>query len=129
MRNAGAFGVVGRDPEIDMHAVSAHVDSVVAGVAPNFAAERFSGLGVRVIQAAARFIDKRTVVAGEHRIRARRFVIATGSTPTIPAIPGLDNVPYFTNETIFANQGAAAQPDHHRRRTPRRWSSPRPIIA
>jgi pyruvate/2-oxoglutarate dehydrogenase complex dihydrolipoamide dehydrogenase (E3) component len=104
MRNAGAVGVGGRDPEIDMRAVSAHIDSVVAGVAPNFAAERFSGLGVRVIQAAARFIDKRTVVAGEHRIRARRFVIATGSTPAIPAIPGLDNVPYFTNETIFANQ-------------------------
>ena len=71
---------------------------------PNFAAERFVGLGVRVIRAAARFINKKTVVAGEYRIRARRFVIATGSAPLMPAIPGLDSVPYFTNETIFDNQ-------------------------
>ncbi|MCZ7594032.1 MAG: FAD-dependent oxidoreductase [Hyphomicrobium sp.] len=104
MRSAAAFGIAGRDPEVDMRTVNAHVESVVAGVAPNFAAERFTGLGVRVIHAAARFINKKTVVAGEYRIRARRFVIATGSAPSIPAIPGLDSVPYFTNETIFANQ-------------------------
>lgn len=104
MRSAAAFGIAGRDPEVDMRAVNAHVASVVAGVAPNFAAERYIGLGVRVIHAAARFINKKTVVAGEYRIRARRFVIATGSVPAIPAIPGLDSVPFFTNETIFANQ-------------------------
>jgi pyruvate/2-oxoglutarate dehydrogenase complex dihydrolipoamide dehydrogenase (E3) component len=104
MRSAGALGLDARDPEIDLRAVSAHVAGVIAGVAPNFAAERFTGLGIRVIQAAARFINKKTVVAGDYRIKARRFVIATGSAPLIPAIPGLDGVPYFTNETIFANQ-------------------------
>ena len=59
---------------------------------------------MRVIRAAGRFINKKTVVAGEYRIKARRFVIATGSAPSVPAIPGLDSVPYFTNETIFDNQ-------------------------
>ena len=104
MRSAGALGIDARDPEIDLRAVSAHVAGVMAGVAPNFAAERFTGLGIRVIHAAARFINKKTVVAGDYRIKARRFVIATGSAPLIPAIPGLDGVPYFTNETIFNNQ-------------------------
>jgi len=104
MRNAGTLGIGARDPEIDMRTVHAHVASVVARVAPNFAPERFMGLGVRVIHAAARFINRRTLLAGEHRIRARRFVIATGSTPLIPSIPGLDSVPYFTTDTIFDNQ-------------------------
>ena len=104
MRTAGQFGIGAREPEIDMRAVHRHVENVVNGVAPNFAPERFIGLGVRVIHAAARFVDRRTVLAGEHRIRARRFVIATGSTPSIPAIPGLDSVPYFTIETIFDNR-------------------------
>lgn len=65
--------------------------------------ERFTGLGVRVITAAARFTDKETVTAGEHVIKARYFVVATGSAPVVPPIPGLADVPYFTNETIFDN--------------------------
>ncbi len=104
MRTASAFGIAGIEPEIDMRAVHDHVHSVIAAIAPNDSAERFTGLGVRVIQAAGRFVDRSTVVAGEHRIKARRFVIATGSTPLVPPIPGLDSVPYFTNETIFDNQ-------------------------
>ncbi len=83
-----------------------HVKGVIAAIAPNDSVERFTGLGVRVIQAAARFIDASTVVAGDNRIKARRFVIATGSSPAVPPIPGLDGVPYFTNETIFDNQNA-----------------------
>ena len=49
------------------------------------------------------------MLAGDQRIKARRFVIATGSSPAIPPIPGLDGVPYFTNETIFDNR---SQLDH-----------------
>ena len=56
-----------------------------------------------MVKAAARFIDKATVEAGDVRIKARRFVIATGSSPAVPAIPGLEGVPFFTNETIFDN--------------------------
>ena len=104
MRTAAAFGIAGIDPEIDPRAIHDHVHRVIAAIAPNDSTERFTGLGVRVILAAARFVDKSTVVAGEYRIKARRFVIATGSTPLVPPIPGLDSVPYFTNETIFDNQ-------------------------
>ena len=70
-------------------------------MAPANSAERFTGLGVRVIHAQAKFKDRNTVVAGDIEIRARRFVIATGSKPALPAIPGLDSGPYLTSESIF----------------------------
>jgi pyruvate/2-oxoglutarate dehydrogenase complex dihydrolipoamide dehydrogenase (E3) component len=81
-----------------------HIHGVIASIAPNDSVERFTGLGVKVIRAAAQFISRDTVLAGDLRIKARRFVIATGSSPAIPPIPGLDGVPYFTNETIFENR-------------------------
>jgi pyruvate/2-oxoglutarate dehydrogenase complex dihydrolipoamide dehydrogenase (E3) component len=66
--------------------------------------ERFAGLGVKVIRANGHFITRDTLLAGDQRIRARRFVIATGSSPVVPPIPGLDKAQYFTNETIFQNR-------------------------
>ncbi len=104
MRTAAPFGIAPVEPVIDAKAVHDHVQSVIAAIAPNDSVERFTGLGVRVITAAGRFIDRDTVIAGEHRITARRFVVATGSSPVVPPIPGLDTIPYFTNETIFDNQ-------------------------
>jgi pyruvate/2-oxoglutarate dehydrogenase complex dihydrolipoamide dehydrogenase (E3) component len=104
VRTASEFGIVAGEPQIDYRAIHDHVMSVIAAIAPNDSAERFTGLGVRVIQGAGRFLDKRTVAAGDYRISARRFVIATGSAPFVPPIPGLDGVPFFTNETMFDNE-------------------------
>jgi pyruvate/2-oxoglutarate dehydrogenase complex dihydrolipoamide dehydrogenase (E3) component len=104
MRTSGAFGIAPVSPSIDPAAVNDHVRGVIAAIAPNDSVERFTGLGVRVIQASGRFIDKSTVVAGDHRIKARRFIIATGSSPAVPPIPDLNTVPYFTNETLFDNR-------------------------
>lgn len=104
MRTASPFGVRGIEPLIDHAAVSHYIEDVTAKISPNSSIERFTGLGIRVISAAAKFVDRSTVVAGDYRISARRFVIATGSSPTIPPIPGLADVPYFTNETIFDNK-------------------------
>ncbi|HXZ46152.1 MAG TPA: FAD-dependent oxidoreductase [Pseudolabrys sp.] len=100
VQSAGTFGVVAQGI-IDFSKVYDHVHGVIAAVAPTDSAERFSALGVRVIRETARFKDRNTVVAGEIQIRARRFVIATGSKPAVPPIPGLDGGPYLTNETIF----------------------------
>jgi len=113
-REAGRFGVTAGEPEIDFPAVIRHVHEVIATIAPNDSTARFEGLGARVIHATARFTSPREVAvtevgAGEHRIRARRFVVATGSSPTAPPIPGLDRVPYLTNETVFDN---AVRPNH-----------------
>jgi pyruvate/2-oxoglutarate dehydrogenase complex dihydrolipoamide dehydrogenase (E3) component len=102
IREAAPFGIRAGDPGIDHKAVAAHIQEVIAAIAPNDSVERFNGLGVDIIKASARFIDKETVEAGGKEIKARRFIIAAGSTPLIPPIPGLDRVPFYTNETIFA---------------------------
>jgi pyruvate/2-oxoglutarate dehydrogenase complex dihydrolipoamide dehydrogenase (E3) component len=100
---AGApFGVAPVSPQVDFAAAKDHVARTIAAIAPHDSQERFEGLGVRVIRAWARFVSPREVEADGHRIRARRFVIATGSVPAIPPIPGLAEVPFLTNETIFA---------------------------
>jgi pyruvate/2-oxoglutarate dehydrogenase complex dihydrolipoamide dehydrogenase (E3) component len=104
MNNAEPFGIANAVPDINHRAVHDHVKSVIAAIAPNDSVERFTGLGVQVLLGPARFADKRTVVVGDHEIKARRFVIATGSSPFVPPIPGLDDVAYFTNETIFDNK-------------------------
>lgn len=101
MQSAGVFGVTAPGATIDFAKVHAHVLGVIAAIAPNDSAERFTGLGVRVIQGAATFKDRRTIVVGDIEVRARRFLIATGSTAAVPPIPGLEQGPYFTNETIF----------------------------
>ncbi len=103
MRTATPFGIRAVNPEIDPRGVHDHVKSVIGAIAPNDSVERFTALGVRVIEAAGKFLDKETVAAGEHRIKARRFIVATGSSAVVPPIPGLDTTPYLTNETIFDN--------------------------
>ena len=99
---SAAFGVEATSIAVNFSKVRAHVQSVIGAIAPVDSAERFTGLGVRVIKGHASFKDKRTVsVDGKIEIRARRFVIASGSTPALPPISGLDSGPYLTNETIF----------------------------
>ncbi|MCX7295720.1 MAG: FAD-dependent oxidoreductase [Hyphomicrobiales bacterium] len=102
MKSSAPFGVSAASVAVDFAKVRAHVQSAIAAIAPIDSAERFTGLGVRVIKGHAAFKDKRTVaVADKFEISARRFVIAAGSTPAVPPIPGLDQGPYLTNDSIF----------------------------
>ena len=100
-RDASPFGIEAREPAVDMGAVRAHVRSVIARIEPHDSVERFEGLGVRVIRDHARFRYRDEIEAGGWRVQARRFVIATGSRASIPPVPGLDETPFLTNETIF----------------------------
>jgi pyruvate/2-oxoglutarate dehydrogenase complex dihydrolipoamide dehydrogenase (E3) component len=102
-RGERALGVTYAPPSIDFPAVNRHVHEVIAAIAPNDSVERFEGLGVKVIKGTGHFIRPRELAVDETRIRARRFVIATGSRAAVPPIPGLDRVPYLTNETVFDN--------------------------
>jgi pyruvate/2-oxoglutarate dehydrogenase complex dihydrolipoamide dehydrogenase (E3) component len=99
-----ALGITSTPPRVDLGAVAGSVQAVIDAIAPNDSVERFETLGVRVIRAEARFVSPCALRAGEVEIRPRRFVVATGSRPVIPPIPGLDGVPYLTNETVFANR-------------------------
>jgi pyruvate/2-oxoglutarate dehydrogenase complex dihydrolipoamide dehydrogenase (E3) component len=103
VRTAGGFGVgVGAaEPEVDFAAVRRHVQGVIAGIAPHDSVERYEGLGVTVLREHARFTGPDEVGAGGRRVRARRFVVATGSRPAVPPVPGLAGVPHLTNETVF----------------------------
>ncbi|WP_101065514.1 dihydrolipoyl dehydrogenase family protein [Roseovarius salinarum] len=95
------YGIGRAVPQVDYAAAQAHVAGVIAQIAPHDSQDRFEGLGVRVIRAWGRFTGPREVEAGGHVIVARRVVIAAGSSPMVPPIPGLGDVPYLTNETIF----------------------------
>ncbi len=103
------LGIRSAPGQVDFSAVKAHVQGVIDAIAPNDSVERFEGLGVRVIRAYAKFTGPRTVEGGGVRVTARRIVIATGTTPMIPPVPGLTDGPYLTNETIFA---VDRLPDH-----------------
>jgi pyruvate/2-oxoglutarate dehydrogenase complex dihydrolipoamide dehydrogenase (E3) component len=105
----GFRGVAPVQPQVDFGTVKDHVAAVIAGIAPVDSQERFEGLGCTVIRAFARFTSPREVQAGDHMIHARRFVIATGSRPFVPPVPGVETVPYLTNETIFDLRD---RPDH-----------------
>lgn len=100
---------VSATPVVDFAAAKDHVANIIAAIAPHDSPERFRGLGVEVIEAYARFINPRQVEGGGITVTAKKFVIATGSHAFIPPIPGLADVPFHTNETIF---GDCTLPEH-----------------
>jgi len=100
-RHSGVLGVAETSPAVDYAAAKDHVHDVISQIAPVDSQDRFEGFGVHVIREFGRFTGAATVEAGAHRITARRIVIATGSRPLVPPIPGLKTVPYETNETLF----------------------------
>lgn len=109
IRHADKYGVLVPDPVVDFQKVHDYVQSVIGAIAPNDSVERFTSMGVHVIEGAGKFINPRVVEVNGIRIRARRFVVSTGSSAAVPPIKGLEDVPYLTNETIFERTEA---PDH-----------------
>ena len=101
MRTGEKYGVSPVMPEVNYSAAKDHVHNVIETIAPVDSQERFEGFGVKVIREFGRFISPTEVQAGDTVITARRIVIATGSGPFVPPIPGIENVTYYTNENIF----------------------------
>ena len=100
-QHSAQYGVADAAGVVDYAAAKDHVADVIAQIAPVDSQERFEGFGINVIREFGRFISADEVQAGDTVIKARRIVIATGSSPLVPPIPGLDKVPYETNETLF----------------------------
>ncbi|PRY21131.1 pyruvate/2-oxoglutarate dehydrogenase complex dihydrolipoamide dehydrogenase (E3) component [Aliiruegeria haliotis] len=109
MREGRPFGVTPVDPEISYTAAKDHVRRAIETIEPVDSQERFEGLGVTVLREYGSFVSETEVEAGDTTISARRFVIATGSSPFVPPIDGLSEVPFWTNETIFDLRDA---PEH-----------------
>ncbi len=109
MKTGEKYGVAPVMPEVNYSAAKDHVRKVIETIEPVDSQERFEGLGVHVIREFGRFISPTEVQAGDTVITARRIVIATGSGPFVPPIPGIENAAYFTNENIF---DLCEKPDH-----------------
>lgn len=109
VKTAQYFGAQTDSLTLDFSKVMQHIHQVIATIAKHDSVERFESLGVKVIQASAKFIDDKTLQAADTTIKAKRFVIATGSLPFVPPIPGLEQAHYETNETIF---NLKKQPKH-----------------
>ena len=103
VRDAKRFGVeVSDGTRVDFAAVMQRMRDLRVSLAPNDSASRFRGLGVDVFFGEGRFVSTDTIAVGGQSLRFRRAVIATGSRPTIPTIPGLRESGFLTNETIFS---------------------------
>ncbi|WP_310618733.1 dihydrolipoyl dehydrogenase family protein [Flexibacterium corallicola] len=108
-RDGVRFGMSVNEPEVDYGAASTFLHGVIDQIAPHDSQERFEGLGVTVLRSEGRFTSPSSLQVGELEVKARRFVVATGSRASIPEINGLDSVPYLTNETLFDLQ---EKPEH-----------------
>jgi pyruvate/2-oxoglutarate dehydrogenase complex dihydrolipoamide dehydrogenase (E3) component len=101
MRNAERWSIAPSDPRPDLAKVMEHVAAVIKSIEPDDSPERFRGLGVDVIFGDGRFVARDAFEVNGRRLTARTFVVATGSRPTVPRLPGIDATPYLTNETVF----------------------------
>ncbi len=104
IRAAPRYGVTAGEPRVDFARALDHVHHAIAEIAPNDSEERFAGLGATVIRGEARFTGADTVAVNGTTLKARRVVIAAGARAAVPPIPGLDTVPYLTNETLWQNR-------------------------
>ncbi len=100
-RTAAAYGLPGHAPKIDIGQVMLRVNSVIQTIEVNDSPERFRGMGIEVIFGAGHFTNPYTFEVDGRALRAKNFVIATGSRPAAPPVEGLDRVPYLTNENVF----------------------------
>src|SRR3989441_7514017 len=101
IREAEKWGLDRQSPQFAFEKVLERMRGRRAKIAPNNSQERFESLGVDVFRGEARFISPHEIEVNGRRLRAKNFIIATGSSAAIPEIEGINSVPYFTNETIF----------------------------
>jgi pyruvate/2-oxoglutarate dehydrogenase complex dihydrolipoamide dehydrogenase (E3) component len=103
VRRAPGLGVMAEEGRVNFRRVQEQVIATLEAVRPDVTAQALAAQGIEFIKGEGSFIDKKTLGAGGQKIRARRFVIATGARPMVPAIPGLEGAPYFTTDTIGDN--------------------------
>ncbi len=108
-RTETLHGVTLAAPKVEWSGVHKHIHDAIAHIAPHDSEETFEEMGCEVIRDWARITGKHSVEVGGKTLTAPRIVVATGSKPFVPPIPGLDTVPYLTNENLF---DLTEQPGH-----------------
>lgn len=101
IQSAKEYGLAAKLETVDLEKVMDRVKKIIAEIAPHDSKERYENLGVEVLLGEGLFLDSHTVQTKDRIITAKNIVIATGSTPLLPPIKGLDRVPYLTNENVF----------------------------
>ncbi|MCP4395684.1 MAG: FAD-dependent oxidoreductase [bacterium] len=102
-KNTQRYGLPELDIKpVDYKNVAARIKSVIDTIQPHDSEERFCKLGAKVVFGEARFVDDRTIEVNGEKHSAKSWVIATGSSPMIPPVEGLDKTPYITNKEIFS---------------------------
>ncbi|MDR5897725.1 FAD-dependent oxidoreductase [Halomonas vilamensis] len=102
IRTASRFGVTSSEPEIDFAKIMGHVHQAIRDIEPHDSVERYTSLGVDVYQEHATLTSPWEVHLGEQTLTARHIVIATGARPRIPSLPGIENAPVLTSETLWS---------------------------
>jgi pyruvate/2-oxoglutarate dehydrogenase complex dihydrolipoamide dehydrogenase (E3) component len=100
--DSARFGIQSGAPVIDFPAVMRRVRDVITAIEPHDSVERFTGLGVDCVKGYARFVNPWTIeIDGARQLTAKSFIIATGATPFIPPLPGVEDSGYLTSETLW----------------------------
>ncbi|MGH8072683.1 MAG: FAD-dependent oxidoreductase [Lysobacter sp.] len=100
-RDSQRYGVRAMTADFEFADAMERVQLVIAKIAPHDSVERYTGLGVDVIQGEARLVSPWEVEVDGRRVSARSIVLATGARPLVPSIPGLDTVDYLTSDTVW----------------------------
>ena len=98
---AKEFGFESATVSFDFEKVMARVQRVIKKIEPNDSVERYTGLGVNCVLGNAKITSPYIVEVDGREITTRNIVIATGGVPFVPPIPGLDEMGYFTSDTIW----------------------------
>ena len=101
MHRAEEFGIKNVQAEVDFHAVMERVQTVIKQVEPHDSVERYSGFGVECVQGTATLVSPWEVKTGDRTITAKNIIIASGGRPFVPPIPGINDVTYYTSDTIW----------------------------
>ena len=106
MRKADHYGLSATEPNIPFGQVVSRVHRVIADIEPHDSVERYTDLGVEVLQGYAKLIDPWTVEitmsdGSTQRLTTRAVIIATGAAPFVPPLPGIDDVDYLTSDTLW----------------------------
>lgn len=101
VKQSGQFGIHTQTPEVDFAQLFEKVQQVISEVEPHDSVERYQGLGVDCLQGEARILSPYQIQVGEEILTCRSLVVATGAKPMVPQIPGLDQVAYYTSDTLW----------------------------
>ncbi len=106
IRNAKAYGLAAADVKFEFSEIMARVRHVIERIRPHDSVERYSALGVECLAGEARLVspwevEVRAENGNVRRISTRAVIIATGARPSVPDIPGLADLGFFTSDTIW----------------------------